>query len=183
MATAREQCQVEKDPPSTPGIRFVIFVTSLVFQACGRTVARQRKHRSWKVPNLARAPVSLHFSPHGEAKCMRGPSGRGASCLARAGVLEPYVEHGKQAQRSPGGRIVCFDRRVVRNAGSRVGLRRLHLRHEGNVARGDPDRIGGRLHEVGKQRPISHGVAPGGNGEGNQVEPSTARRPTGLRDP
>ena len=56
---------------------------------------------------------------------MRGASGpgasraeeKGASRLARAGVLEQYVEHGKQAQRSPGGRIVCFDRRVVRNAG------------------------------------------------------------------
>ena len=56
---------------------------------------------------------------------MRGPSGlgasraeeKGASRLARTGVLEQYVEHGKQAQRSPGGRIVCFDRRVVRNAG------------------------------------------------------------------
>ena len=47
----------------------------------------------------------------------RAVSGRGASRLARAGVLEQYVEHGKQAQRSPGGRIVCFDRRVVRNAG------------------------------------------------------------------
>ena len=45
---------------------------------------------------------------------MRGPSGRGASRLARAGVLEQYVEHGKQAQRSHGGRIVCFDRLVVR---------------------------------------------------------------------
>ena len=66
---------------------------------------------------------------------------------------------------------------------SRVGLRRLHLRHEGNVVLGDPDRIGSRLHEVGKQRPNSHGVAPGGNGEGNQVEPSTARRPTGLQGP
>ena len=60
---------------------------------------------------------SLHISPRGEAKCVRGPSGRGESRLARAGVLEQYVEHGKQAQRSPGGRIVCFDRRVVRNAG------------------------------------------------------------------
>ena len=38
---------------------------------------------------------SLHFSPRGEAKCVRGPSGRGARRLARAGVLEPYVEHGK----------------------------------------------------------------------------------------
>ena len=63
-------------------------------------------------------PTSLHFSPRGEAKCVRGPSGQGASRLARAGVLEQYVEHGKQAQRSPGGRrVVCFDRRVVRNAG------------------------------------------------------------------
>ena len=62
-------------------------------------------------------PTSLHFSPRGEVKCVRGPSGRGARRLARAGVLEPYVEHGKQAQRSPGARIACFDRRVVRNAG------------------------------------------------------------------
>ncbi len=70
-------------------------------------------------------PDSLLFSPHGEAKCVRGPSGlgasraeeKGASRLARAGVLERYVEHGKQAQRSPGGRIACSDRRVVRNAG------------------------------------------------------------------
>ena len=60
---------------------------------------------------------NLHFSPRGGAKCVRGASGRGASRLARAGVLEPYVEHGKQAQRSPGGRIACFDRREVRNAG------------------------------------------------------------------
>ena len=60
---------------------------------------------------------SLHFSPRGEAKCVRGPSARGASRLTRAGVLEQYVEHGKQAQRSPGGHMACFDRRVVRNAG------------------------------------------------------------------
>ena len=60
---------------------------------------------------------NLHFSPRGEAKCVRGPSGRGASRLARAGVLEPYIEHGKQAQRSHGGHTACFDRRVVRHAG------------------------------------------------------------------
>ncbi len=52
--------------------------------------------------------TSLHFSPRGEAKWVRGLSGRG--------VLEQYVEHGKQAQRSHDGRIACFDRRVVRNA-------------------------------------------------------------------
>ena len=46
-----------------------------------------------------RTRLSLHFSPRGEAKCVRGPSGRGARRLARAGVLEPYVEHGKQALR------------------------------------------------------------------------------------
>ena len=72
----------------------------------------------WSIDALYfRRLASLHFSPRGEAKCVRGPSGRGASRLARAGVLEQYVEHGKQAQRSPGGLIVCFDRRVVRNAG------------------------------------------------------------------
>ena len=65
---------------------------------------------------------SLHFSPRGEAKWVRGPSGRGARRLARAGVLEPYVEHGKQAQRSPGGRIARFGRRVVRNAGQGSGM-------------------------------------------------------------
>ena len=31
---------------------------------------------------------SLHFSPRGEKKCVRRPSGRGASRLARAGVLD-----------------------------------------------------------------------------------------------
>ena len=66
---------------------------------------------------------SLHFSPRGEAKCVRGASGRGASRLARAGVLEQYVEHGKQAQRSHGGRIACLDRLVVRNAGLRIPIR------------------------------------------------------------
>ena len=32
--------------------------------------------------------ASLPFSPRGEAKWVRGSSGRGASCLARAGVLD-----------------------------------------------------------------------------------------------
>ena len=36
--------------------------------------------------------LSLLFSPRGETKCVRGPSGRGARRLARAGVLEQYVE-------------------------------------------------------------------------------------------
>jgi len=57
-------------------------------------------------------PTGLHFSPRGEAKCVRRPSGRGARRLARGSVLEQYVEHGKQAQRSPGGLIACFGRQV-----------------------------------------------------------------------
>ena len=60
---------------------------------------------------------SLHFSPRGETKCVRGPSGRGASRLARAGVLEQYIEHGKQAQRGHGGRIACFGRQMMRYVG------------------------------------------------------------------
>ena len=53
---------------------------------------------------------------------MRSPSVQGARRSAphfsnNAGVLEPYVEHGEQTQRSNGGLIACFDRQVVRNAG------------------------------------------------------------------
>ena len=81
-----------------------------------------------KRPRALRQPgprLNLPFSPRGEAKWVRGPSGlgasraeeKGASRLARAGVLEQYVEHDMQAQRSPGGHMACFDRRVVRNAG------------------------------------------------------------------
>ena len=82
------------------------------------------KHESRLLPFPCRQPfhlerTSLPFSPRGEAKWVRGPSGRGARRLARAGVLEQYVEHGKQAQRSHGGRMACFGPRVVRNAGSR----------------------------------------------------------------
>ena len=76
-----------------------------------------------KRPRALRQPgprLNLHVSPRGEAKWVRGPSGlgasraeeKGASRLARAGVLEQYVEHGKQAQRSPGARI-----RVLRPSG------------------------------------------------------------------
>jgi len=76
-----------------------------------------------KRPRALRQPgprLNLHVSPRGEAKRVRGPSGlgasraeeKGASRLARAGMLEPYVEHGKQAQRSPGDRI-----RVLRPSG------------------------------------------------------------------
>ncbi len=61
--------------------------------------------------------LSLHFSPPGEAKCVRGLSVRGTGRLARGGVLEQYGEHGRQPQRSNDGPIACFDRQVVRNAG------------------------------------------------------------------
>ena len=65
--------------------------------------------------------VNPLFSPDGEAKCVRGPSVRGARrsvprFLNHAGVLESYVEHGEQAQRSHDGPIECFDRQVVRKA-------------------------------------------------------------------
>ncbi len=61
--------------------------------------------------------VSPLFSPRGETKCVRGPSVQGARRSASGGVLEQYVEHGEQAQRSNRGPIACFDRQVVRNAG------------------------------------------------------------------
>ena len=66
------------------------------------------------------------FSPRGEAKCVRRPSVRGArrlapSFLKNAGVLEPYGEHGNQAQRSNGGLIFFC---VLRpSGGEKCGLR------------------------------------------------------------
>ncbi len=62
-------------------------------------------------------PLSPLFSPRGETKCVRSSSVQGARRSARGSVLEQYVEHGEQAQRSNGGLIACFDRQVVRNAG------------------------------------------------------------------
>ena len=100
------------DRAVTPKIRQMIAVP----WATARWQSRQSFHSPLSAWSWRRGS-SLHFSPCGEANYVRGPSGRSASRLARAGVLEQYVEHGKQAQRSPGGRIVCFDRRVVRNAG------------------------------------------------------------------
>ena len=52
---------------------------------------------------------------------MRSPSVQGARrsaprFLNNAGVLEPYIEHGEQAQRSHGTLIACFDRQVARKA-------------------------------------------------------------------
>ena len=60
---------------------------------------------------------SPHFSPGGEAKCMRGPSVRGARRLTSGGVLSQSVEHGEQAQRSNGGPVMCLARQPMRNAG------------------------------------------------------------------
>ena len=63
---------------------------------------------------------------------MRGPSVQGARYSAprflnNTGVLEPYVEHGEQAQRSNGGLIACFDRPVVRNAGYSASSKKLPI--------------------------------------------------------
>ena len=48
---------------------------------------------------------------------VRGARRSAPHFLNNAGVLEQYVEHDEQAQRSNGGSIACFDRQVVRNAG------------------------------------------------------------------
>ena len=61
---------------------------------------------------------SLHFSPRGERKCVRGLSDRGARRSARAGVLGLYVEHGGQAQRRYGGPIA----RLRRQGGEKCRL-------------------------------------------------------------
>ena len=45
----------------------------------GRPLAEAGEERAWRKENVVRP--SLHFSPRGEAKCVRGPSVRGARRL------------------------------------------------------------------------------------------------------
>ena len=52
---------------------------------------------------------------------MRGPSVQGARRSVRGGVLEQYVEHGEQAQRSNGGPIAC----LRPSGGEKCGLARV----------------------------------------------------------
>ncbi len=78
---------------------------------------------SMRIYGALAIPASRLFSPRGKAKCVRGPSVPGAcrsapSFLNNPGVLEPYVEHGEQAQRSNGGPIALFDRHLVRKRAS-----------------------------------------------------------------
>ena len=61
-----------------------------------------------------RTSASLHFSPRGEAKGVRGPSGRGASRLAPAGVatiLPPLVLGSRNKRHET--RPVCFTGRQI----------------------------------------------------------------------
>ena len=85
--------------------------------SCGDLTTKRHVPRSRTMAAQGFSAGSPLFSPRGEAKCVRGPSVQGARRSARGGVLEQYVEHGEQAQRSNGGPIACFDRQVVRNAG------------------------------------------------------------------
>ena len=89
----------------------------------GRAPKNTPPHTAWRTPCPDRLLTSPLFSPRGEAKRVRSPSVQGACrsaphFLNNAGVLEQYVEHGEQAQRSNGGLIACFDRQVARKAGS-----------------------------------------------------------------
>ena len=74
--------------------------------------------------NVARFPFDQHdlasplFSPRGEAKCVKSPSEQGARRWARGSVLEQYVEHGEQAQRSNGGLFTHF----ASSGGEKCGL-------------------------------------------------------------
>ena len=65
---------------------------------------------------LSSHDISLHVSPRGEAKCVRGPSGRGA-CHPRQqhGPLAFHETRNTRHESRPF--IACFDRRVVRKAG------------------------------------------------------------------
>ena len=50
----------------------------------------------------------------GRRRAPLGALGHGMPCPY---ILEPYVKHGEQGQRSNGGPLACFGRQVARNAG------------------------------------------------------------------
>ena len=54
--------------------------------------------------------------PGGEAKCVRGPSVRGARRLTSGGVLDRTLSTASKRNEVIGGLIACFDRQVVRKA-------------------------------------------------------------------
>ena len=62
-------------------------------------------------------PTRALFSHRFVARRVRRRWIRGARSSARGGVLEQYVEHGEQAQRSRRGLIARRSRKLVRNAG------------------------------------------------------------------
>ena len=77
-----------------------------------------------RAPAAGEAATKLHRSLNGTSvylglsRCQpRCPRRSAAHFLRNASVLEPYVEHGEQAQRSNSGPIACFDRQALRNAG------------------------------------------------------------------
>ena len=85
--------------------------------ARGRFRATRRARGLLHRKRAGAAGTSLLFSPLGEAKCVRGPSVRGARRLARGGVVRQYGEPGKQGQQPSGGLMACFGRQVARDAG------------------------------------------------------------------
>ena len=78
-----------------------------------------------QIPAQAVAP-GLYFSPRGEAKCVRGPSGRGARRAGRRkrraqAYLHSTLSTASKRNEVMAGHAACFGRRVVRNAGYIAG--------------------------------------------------------------
>ena len=91
-------------------------------------------HRTYLYGYHDRSRVSLPFSPRGEVKCVRGPSGRGASRLARARwPLKFFTNHESRVTKHESRSFY----RVLRPSG------------------GEKDRLISRVRRVGRERGVA----------------------------
>ena len=85
----------------------------------GDRLPRRGSHRPGDPGRLAELRmIQPVFSPRGEVKCVRGPSGRGASRAEKKGARNVAFKVFHESRVTNHGLfIACSDRRVVRNAG------------------------------------------------------------------
>ena len=97
------------------------FGSLLLNQAVGVNAGRVVACAAPRVPGFCmRSTPGLLFSPRGEAKCLRGPSGRGASRAEEKGARNmafKVFHESRVTEHESRPFLACFDRRVVRNAG------------------------------------------------------------------
>ena len=88
---AKPHLDAEVEPPRQIAAQEIALGRLILSEGGGRATQQRQKRGRRRSSTDAVAkfwPPSPHFSPRGEAKCVRGPSVRGARRLTNAGVLD-----------------------------------------------------------------------------------------------